>query len=256
MTNEQKNFIEKIAAAVKKNMGNYGIEVASPIIAQAIIESNWGKSGLSANYHNYFGLKCGSAWKGASVNMATKEEYKPGVLTSINDNFRVFGSLEEGVKGYFDFINTTRYANLKGVADPQKYVENIKSDGYATSSSYVNTIMNCVRTYDLTAYDAQEAVEPLKDEETVAREVINGIWGNGEARKAKLTAAGYNYSNIQNKVNVLLGKSTKPNLKSNEVISQEIIAGKWGNNPSRKEKLIAAGYDYDAIQKIVNQKLS
>ncbi|WP_024346607.1 glucosaminidase domain-containing protein [Lacrimispora indolis] len=251
MTNEQKTFIEKIAAAVKKNMGNYGIEVASPIIAQAIIESNWGKSGLSANYHNYFGLKCGSAWKGASVNMATKEEYKPGVLTSINDNFRVFGSLEEGVKGYFDFISVSRYANLKGVTDPQKYVENIKADGYATSSIYVNTIMNCVRTCNLTAYD----VASLKSEEVIAWEVIAGKWGNGEARKASLTAAGYNYASIQAKVNGLAAGSAKPALKSNEAIAKEVIAGEWGNGQDRKNKLTAAGYDAAAIQAIVNKKL-
>ncbi len=255
MTTEQKNFIEQIASAAKKHMGNYGIKIVSPIIAQAIIESGWGKSQLSAKYHNYFGLKCGSAWKGASVNMQTQEEYQPGVLTSISDNFRAFGSMEEGVKGYFDFINTTRYANLKGVTDPQKYVENIKADGYATSSTYVNTIMNCVRTYNLTAYDAQEGTKQLKGEETVAREVIAGKWGNGEARKADLTAAGYNYSNIQNKVNELLSGSAKPNLKSNDEIAREVIAGKWGNGQDRINRLSATGYNAAAIQSVVNRML-
>lgn len=255
MTTEQKNFIESIANAVKKYMGNYQIKVASPIIAQAIIESGWGKSQLSAKYHNYFGLKCGSAWKGASVNMNTQEEYKPGVLTQISDNFRAFGSLDEGVKGYFDFISYSRYANLKGVTDPEQYVQNIKADGYATSSTYVNTIMNCIKTYNLTAYDAAESAEPKKDEEVIAEEVIAGKWGNGEARKAKLNAAGYNYSSIQEKVNQILSGSQASNLKSNEEIAREIVAGKWGNGQDRKNRLSAAGYDYAAIQKIVNTLL-
>lgn len=43
--------------------------------------------------------------------------------------------------------------------------------------------------------------------------------------------------------------------KSNEEIAREVIAGKWGNGAERKKKLIAAGYDYSAIQKIVNQML-
>ena len=57
MTTEQKNFIEKIAAAVNKYKDGYNIKVASPIIAQAIIESGWGESQLAAKYNKYFGLK-------------------------------------------------------------------------------------------------------------------------------------------------------------------------------------------------------
>ena len=43
--------------------------------------------------------------------------------------------------------------------------------------------------------------------------------------------------------------------KSNEEIANEVIAGKWGNGADRKNKLTAAGYDYNAIQAIVNKKL-
>lgn len=44
-----------------------------------------------------------------------------------------------------------------------------------------------------------------------------------------------------------------PKKKSNETIAKEVIAGKWGSGETRKKKLKAAGYDYDAIQKIVNK---
>lgn len=44
----------------------------------------------------------------------------------------------------------------------------------------------------------------------VAKEVINGLWGNGEARKKKLVDAGYNYSEVQVEVNRLLGNNSKP----------------------------------------------
>ncbi len=43
-----------------------------------------------------------------------------------------------------------------------------------------------------------------KDIETVAKEVIQGKWGNGQARYDKLTAAGYNYDEVQGLVNKLL----------------------------------------------------
>lgn len=205
-------FIEQIAKCVKKYAYLYGIEVHSPIIAQAILESGWGKSGLASKYHNYFGLKCGSSWKGKSVNMATKEEYKVGTLTNIRDNFRVYDSMEAGVKGYFDFINTSRYANLKGVKSPEEYVRRIKADGYATSSKYVDNIMRVIRDNKLTRFDGNGDDDMKKDELTgevlsgkeiidiLARRVIDGDYGAGADRKKKL---GDLYPIVQKRVNEL-----------------------------------------------------
>jgi len=98
----------------------------------------------------------------------------------------------------------------------------------------------------------------LKSNETIADEVINGAWGNGHERKDRLTAAGYNYSEIQAIVNRKLGYGSAPasNKKSNETIANEVIRGDWGNGQDRKNRLTAAGYDYSAIQAIVNRKLS
>lgn len=45
----------------------------------------------------------------------------------------------------------------------------------------------------------------------------------------------------------------KSNKKSNTQIAKEVKAGKWGNGATRKKKLKAAGYNYAAIQKIVNK---
>ena len=208
MTNNE--FIEQIAKCVKKYAYVYGIEVHSPIIAQAILESGWGKSGLASKYHNYFGLKCGSYWKGKSVNMATKEEYKVGTLTNIRDNFRVYDSMEAGVKGYFDFINTSRYTNLKGIKSPEEYVRRLKADGYATSSKYVDNVMRVIRDNKLTRFDDKVGGNMKKEELTgkvlsgkeiidiLAKRVINGDYGAGVDRKAKL---GELYSIVQKRVN-------------------------------------------------------
>ena len=210
MTNSE--FIEQIAKCVKKYAYVYCIEVHSPIIAQAILESGWGKSSLASKYHNYFGLKCGSSWKGKSVNMATKEEYKVGTLTNIRDNFRVYDSMEAGVKGYFDFINTSRYANLKGVKSPEEYVKRIKADGYATSSKYVDNIMRVIRDNKLTRFDENGDGDMKKEELTgraltgkeiidiLANRVINGDYGVGAVRREKL---GELYSIVQKRVNEL-----------------------------------------------------
>lgn len=149
---KQEDFIAKIGPLIQAEATKRGYKVASPIIAQAVLESRYGESGL-ANYNNFFGLKCGSSWKGKSVNMQTKEEYTPGTLTTINDNFRAYDSMEEGVKGYFDFISTPRYANLKTAPTAESYLQTIKNDGYATSSSYVQNNMAVVNKYNLTRFD-------------------------------------------------------------------------------------------------------
>lgn len=93
-----------------------------------------------------------------------------------------------------------------------------------------------------------------KSIDTIADEVIAGQWGNGNDRKTRLENAGYNYQEVQNKVNEKLGVSSS-NRKSNETIANEVIKGLWGNGQERKDRLTQAGYDYNAIQKIVNQKL-
>ena len=148
-------FIQCIAPLVRKYAPQYGVKVYSPIIAQAILESASGESSLAKTYNNFFGLKCGTLWTGKSVNLRTGEEYTPGTYTTISANFRVYDSLEEGVKGYFEFLftNRTRYNNLIGETDPYNYLVKIKADGYATSSKYVQNTYNVLKSYNLTRFD-------------------------------------------------------------------------------------------------------
>lgn len=91
----------------------------------------------------------------------------------------------------------------------------------------------------------------------VAKEVIAGEWGNGDARKKKLEKAGYNYSAVQAEVNrQLSGKSSStPAKKTVSEIAAEVIQGKWGNDPQRSQKLKSAGYDANAVQTEVNRQL-
>lgn len=424
----KQEFIQQIAKYVKKYANSYGIKVHSPIIAQAILESGWGESRLASQYHNYFGLKCGTKWTGKSVNMTTKEEYEPGTLTTIKDNFRVYDNMEEGVKGYFEFIQLARYQNLKGITDPKKYLETIKADGYATSSSYVTNTYKLVEQYNLTQYDTEggssvmgktaqdvlnvmrswigfsesngkfkqiidlynsvkplprgyavkytdewcdtcvsaagikagcsdligrecgceqhvkifkekgiwiedgtitpkpgdvilynwddatqpndgysdhigyvesvsgntitviegnknEAVErrsipvgwgyirgyarpkyasggtapsnptPSKSIEEIAKDVIKGVYGNGDARKNAITAMGYDYAKVQAKVNeILKGNVSKP-AKSISEVAKDVIAGKYGNGTERRNKLASEGYNPDEVQAEVNKQL-
>lgn len=149
---QQECFILDIKNYMIEEARKRGYSIVSTALAQACIESAYGLSGL-AKYHNYFGMKCGKNWKGASVNMKTKEEYTPGTLTTISDNFRVYNNMSDGVKGYYDFISAPRYTNLKLADTSKKYAEYLKQDGYATSSTYVNTLITTVERWSLTQYD-------------------------------------------------------------------------------------------------------
>lgn len=201
-TQEQvKMFISKIAPIIQKEARQRGYNFPSAIIAQACLESAYGTSLLGYQFHNYFGMKCGSSWKGKSVKLSTKEEYKPGTLTSIKDNFRVYDSIEEGVKGYFDFISASRYQNLKNATSPKNYIELIKQDGYATSSQYITNVYNVVTMHQLEQYDN---VQIKKVDPEIVKKVLTGQMGNGATRRQNVLAAGYNYEEVQRKVNEII----------------------------------------------------
>ena len=95
-----------------------------------------------------------------------------------------------------------------------------------------------------------------KSIDTIAREVISGNWGNGSDRVNRLRAAGYDYDAVQSRVNeILSGTNSKPSGKSIDEVAREVIRGDWGNGQDRVNRLRAAGYDYNAVQKRVNEIL-
>ena len=105
--------------------------------------------------------------------------------------------------------------------------------------------------------DGVRVIKWVEDEKKtvteVAKEVIQGKWGNGATRKKRLTDAGYNYDEVQKKVNDLFNQ--KPRKKSDTTIAKEVIQGKWGNDRDRMIRLRNAGYNYETIQSIVNRLL-
>lgn len=157
---EVKAFIQHITPIIRAEADRRGYKICSTVIAQGIIEGRYGTSTLAKPpYRNHWGLKCGKSWKGRSVNLKTKEEYTPGTLTTIKDNFRCYDSDEESVAGYYDFISTKRYANLKNAKDYRQYAEYLKLDGYATSSTYVQTLCDTVKKYSLWQWDDKVSPE-------------------------------------------------------------------------------------------------
>lgn len=92
-----------------------------------------------------------------------------------------------------------------------------------------------------------------KSVNALAKEVLAGKWGNGADRKSRLAKAGYDYSKVQAAVNKLVKASQMTQDKIINAVAHEVIIGKWGNGQERIDRLKAAGYDPDKIQKRVNE---
>jgi flagellum-specific peptidoglycan hydrolase FlgJ len=223
---QAKQFIKEIAPIIQEEAKKRGYLLCSPIIGQACDESNFGISLLAAKYHNYFGLKCGAYWKGKSVNLKTKEEYTVGTLVTIKDNFRVYANMEEGVKGYFDFISTKRYENLKSAGTAEEYLKRIKADQFATISNYVNTCMNFVKRYDLEKWDWNKLVKvdnPYNLTATILK--MNSRGENVKWLQYELNRCGYNLA-----VDGIYGKQTTTAVKDFQKKHGLIVDGIVGRN--------------------------
>lgn len=193
--------------------------------------------------YQYYVRKDGSIYRGRPENMAGA--HCPGV------NSTSIGICAEGNFNEETMSDVQKNAIIELVKDI-KSRHNIKwikghREVIATSCPGANFPLEEIKQ------GADTTVQATKSILDLANETIQGVYGVGEARKQAL---GSLYEEVQAKVNeILLGKKTTSNKKSNEEIANEVIAGKWGNNPSRKERIIAEGYNYDEIQKIVNKKL-
>ena len=211
-------FIPTIAPLVQAENKKRGFPLfSSVVIAQAICESGWGQSKIMMKANAIFGIKATSNWKGKVYNANTQECYDGVSYTNITACFRAYNSLAESISDYFDLITKLeRYRKAAIAETPLECITAIKNGGYATSPTYINTIMSIINSNNLTKYDNVEDVENSVDNskniEELAKEVIAGKYGNGEERKQKL---GNLYIDVQKRVNEILGASNN--------VSQETI---------------------------------
>jgi hypothetical protein len=142
----------------------------------------------------------------------------------------------------------------------------------ACAGPYMDKIYDKVLAEAQKAYDAfksaatktpsspRPSTPSKKTVDQIAHEVISGKWDNGPARVRKLIAAGYSPTAVQDRVDELLHhdhKATGPKgPKTYRQLADEVLAGKWGNDPQRSKKLHAAGYDPSTVQREVNRLMA
>lgn len=190
-----KAFIDKIAPIAQKLCKTRKKWILPSVcIAQACCESAYGTSKAMAAANGLFGFKVGrgvkygNAWKGKSYNTKTKEFY--GQYVTITDAFRAYDTVEEAVEDYMDLLcNLSRYAASVNQTDPKTCITAIKNGGYATSPTYINTIMSIISKYDLTQYDG---VVTGKEDAAKRATVKQGSQGADVTYlQQRLTALGY-----------------------------------------------------------------
>jgi len=146
-------FINTVGKISQKYFTQYKV-LPSVTIAQAILESNWGRSGLSKNYYNYFGIK-GHGYKNC-VTFDTKEEIG-GQMVTISSKFRRYNSLDESVRNYNYFLTKENTVYVKkGLLNKINYKSQalcLQQAGYATDSKYSTKIIQLIERYNLFLLD-------------------------------------------------------------------------------------------------------
>ena len=209
MTNTE--FIEKIGALAHEDMKKSKI-LASLTIAQAILESGWGRSALAqAPNHNLFGIK--GDYNGAYCTFPTSE-YINGAWCTLNANFRKYPSWAESLADHSTLFNRwDRYSNLRGNYNYRDVCNKVREDGYATDPSYSAKLINIIEQYNLTRFDTETTNTPVKeyiDTETTEYQVVAGDTLSSIANKFNTTVEELvSINNITNPNLILVGQILK-----------------------------------------------
>lgn len=150
----QREFILKLVPIAQKNYKEFGI-FPSVTIAQAIHESGWGKSQLSIQANNLFGVKADSSWTGNTIEMLT-QEYINGEIITVMAKWRAYENFEDSVRDHGKFLKENSRYEKAGVFKAKDYKEQayaIRMAGYATDPQYASLICNTIEAYSLNIYD-------------------------------------------------------------------------------------------------------
>ena len=161
----KQEFLNKIIPIIQTENSKRGNPLYnSVVIAQAICETGWGTSSLMMKANAIFGIKATSTWKGKVYNSNTKECYDGINYTNINACFRAYDSLEQSIYDYFELITKSeRYKKAINCNTPLECITAIKNGGYATSPTYIDTIMAIINSNNLPIYDNVDNVENTVD---------------------------------------------------------------------------------------------
>lgn len=141
MADLKKDFVNKYYQAA--TIASQGSKILpDTILAAAALESNFGRSGLSSQYNNFFGRKPEKTWKGKTINLPTKE-YVNNTLVTIQQPFKWYDNPVEAFKDYVKLLSySKRYAAVSTKTTAKEQFEEIQRAGYATDPNYSKKLSN------------------------------------------------------------------------------------------------------------------
>jgi flagellar protein FlgJ len=159
---DAQDFVEQLWPWAREAADKLGLE-APALLAQAALETGWGKHLMSAadggSAHNLFGIKADRRWDGAKAHVSTLE-FEQGVAVRKKDFFRAYESFRDSFNDYVDFLRSNpRYSQaLESTGDAKAFFAELQKAGYATDPRYAEKITSVMESPEM-----QRALERLKN---------------------------------------------------------------------------------------------
>jgi peptidoglycan hydrolase FlgJ len=137
-------FVNTMLPMAKEAADRIGVDPRY-LVAQAALETGWGKSVMRAqdgsSSHNLFGIKASSNWKGDSARAITSE-FRNGAMVKETAEFRSYASYKDSFHDLVTLLQSnSRYQEvLKSADNPEQFVRELQKAGYATDPNYANKI--------------------------------------------------------------------------------------------------------------------
>jgi flagellum-specific peptidoglycan hydrolase FlgJ len=148
-------FLQNTVLAASKADREAGIP-ACITLAQAILESRWGQSALARQANNYFGVKANDAAKPEQYIEFETKEFVHGREVEEMAKFARYPSPIDSFKAHANLLSMAlRYRPAMAVkGDPEQFAQQLQACGYSTNPNYAATLMELVREFDLSQYNA------------------------------------------------------------------------------------------------------
>ena len=172
-------FIDSVALDAIETQRNTGVP-ASVTIAQAILESGWGKSSLAREANNFFGIK-GTGPAGYVIKPT--KEYVNGRWITVNAKFKAYHNPQESFEDHARLIaNNRRYSKaMENLNDPKQFARELQRAGYATDPNYANKLISIMDKYNLYQFDKianTNAPLPIDDNNNVRYDTYTVVPGD------------------------------------------------------------------------------
>ncbi|MCC7370574.1 MAG: glucosaminidase domain-containing protein [Chloroflexi bacterium] len=153
----QRDFIMKIAPGARASMRKTGVP-ASVALAQAILESDWGRSKLTREANNLFGIKAYRDPGSAGIYEINTWEVIGGRNVTVLAAFKAYTTLADSIVDHGNwFHDNRRYADALAVrANPRAFAYAINAAGYATDPAYAPKLIQLMDRFNLYAYDVRD----------------------------------------------------------------------------------------------------